>query len=87
LGALAWIKRDSARNICPNAFCADASGSAAWSDAKTWGDASTIGFIVGGAAAAGAAVFWLSSKAEPPRKVAGAYVGIGSSGLEVRGRW
>src|ERR1700690_198751 len=86
LGALAWIKRDTARNICPNAFCADESGSTAWNDAKIWGDGSTIAFIVGGAAAAGAAVFWLSAKAEP-RKVARAHVGLGLGGLVVRGRW
>jgi hypothetical protein len=57
----------------------------AWSSAVSAGNASTVGFIVGGVGAAGAAVLWFT--APGASAAASPQVGVGPGMLEVRGAW
>jgi hypothetical protein len=84
-GGVAWAKRDSARNECPGAVCNSEDGANTWMDAKTWGNASTAAFIVGGVGVTTAAVLWFS--AGGPDRTPTAQVSIGPGGLHVSGRW
>jgi hypothetical protein len=85
-GGLAWSKRDSARSVCASTLCDSQNGVAAWKDAKTWGNASTIAFIVGGVGVVAATVLWLGAKAEPV-SAPNAQVSLGLGVLDVSGRW
>ena len=83
-GAMAMSKQSEAQSVCPNQ-CATADGVTKWSDTASAGNVSTIAFIVGGVAVAGAAVLWLTAP------IAGGggstQVGIGPGGLQMRGTW
>jgi hypothetical protein len=86
LGAVALSKRDSARDVCPNTLCLTQDGVGAWKDAKNWGNASNVAFIVGGVGVAAGAVLWWTERAEPggaPR----AQIGLGPGMLQVSGQW
>jgi hypothetical protein len=83
-GLIAMSKRDDAQRICPNQ-CTGSDGANAWKDAGAAGTASTVLFVVGGAALAGAAVLWFtapSSGREPS-----AQVGLGFGGVQMKGTW
>jgi len=84
-GLSAMSKRNDAQSVCPN-LCADQSGVNKWSDAASAGNISTIGFVGGGAAVAGAVVLWLTA---PSGSSAGptAQVGFGPGALRLRGTW
>jgi hypothetical protein len=84
-GLQALSKRDDAQRVCP-ATCADPTGVALWRDAKSAGNVSTVAFVAGGVAAAAAAAIWLSAPARR-REAPGMEVGVGPSGVTVRGRW
>ncbi len=64
-GAISIAARSSAEDACPEATyhfrCPTQRGVDDWSSATTAGDVSTVGFIVGGAALAAAAVLWLTA--------------------------
>lgn len=76
-GVIAMQKKKDAEKLCPGDECPDQTGSDAWSKAKTAGTISTIGFAVGGAAIAGAALLWFTA---PQAQLE---VGLGS--IHVRG--
>jgi hypothetical protein len=82
-GAIAIVDRSRAERDCPkDTFqfrCPTEEGASAWNTAGTWGNVSTIAFVVGGAIAGTAAVLWLT--APRPR----ARVGVGASGLRLEG--
>jgi hypothetical protein len=84
-GAIAMSDKSSAKNACPGATCPTPAGSDKWSSAEKAGNVSTVGFIVGGVALAGAATLWFTARsgASAPR----AQVGLGPGMLQVRGSW
>lgn len=63
-------------------YC-DAAGLAARNGARSFGTASTVAFIAGGALLAGGAVVFFTAPAAAPR----VQVGAGVASLELRGRW
>lgn len=83
-GLVAMSKRNDAQSACPDQ-CATQDGVNKWSDAGTAGNVSTIGFVAGGVALAGAAVLWLT--APTPGNASNAQVGLGPLGFQLRGRW
>jgi hypothetical protein len=82
-GLQALSKKSSAHDVCPDR-CADQSGVDKWNDAVSAGKISTIGFIVGGVGLAGAAAMWFTGK---PTQTEKTQVGIGPSGLQLKGTW
>jgi hypothetical protein len=82
-GGIAMSDKSSAENGCPNNRCTQA-GSSKWSDAVTAGNVSTVGFIVGGVALAGAATLWFTAHRTPAASV---QVGFGPGMMQMRGRW
>lgn len=65
MGILAVSKHSDAEDACPKgtfAFrCPTQAGTNAWNDATTFGNVSTVAFIVAGVAIAGAAAFYLTA--------------------------
>ena len=83
-GVLAISKRNDAQAACPG-DCATADGVNKWADAGSAGNASTIGFVVGGLAVAGAAVLWFTA----PRaaRTASARLGFGPGSVRLEATW
>lgn len=79
-GLIAMGKKSDAQNECPNQ-CTTPDGVSKWNDAATAGNVSTVAFIVGGVALAGAAVLWFTA---PRGKT---QVGLGPQGVQVKGVW
>ena len=84
-GLVAMSKKSDAQNVCPH-VCTDQAGATKWRDAKSAGNLSTVAFIVGGAALAGAAVLWLTAKTEA-NEAPRAQVGLGLSGVQLKATW
>ncbi len=84
LGMLAVSKKNDAEKVCPGQ-CADQNGVDLWSDAKSAGNTSTVLFIAGGAAIAGAVVLWLTGS--PSAAASATQVGIGPRSVEWKGTW
>jgi hypothetical protein len=80
-GVLAISRKNDAESACPGP-CATQDGVNRWSSAGSAGNVSTIAFVVGGIAVAGAAVLWFSAPS-PSRP----QIGIGPGGFQVRGAW
>jgi hypothetical protein len=76
-------KHDDAERVCPGATCSP-SGASLWHDAVTFGDVSTIAFIVGGAALVAGTVFWIAA---PRSRSDGTRVGFGLGSVQLRGAW
>jgi hypothetical protein len=82
-GAIAMSQKSDAQNVCPGIQqCATQDGVNKWSTANTSGNISTIGFIVGGVAIAGAAVLWFTAPSSSSTQV-----GFGLGTLQVKGTW
>jgi hypothetical protein len=76
-------KRDSAKDYCDSSnVCSDQKGVDLRDDALAAGNISTIGFVVGAAGLAGAAVLWFTAK---PAESTAPAVGIGPGSVAVRG--
>ena len=84
-GALALSKKSEAESACPGTPCRTQAGANEWSDAASTGNISTAAFIVGGVAAAGGLLLWLTAK--PSEGAPSAQVGFGAGTLLVRGEW
>jgi hypothetical protein len=82
-GVMALSKKSDAQNACPNQ-CATQDGVNKWSDAESTGNVSTIALIVGGVGVAGGAVLWFTA---PSATSSSTQVGVGLSGLQVKGTW
>jgi hypothetical protein len=80
-GLQAMSKRRDASSVCPDQ-CADQGGADLWKSAKTAGNISTVGFIVGGVGLAAGATLWFTAK--PSRS---ARVGIGPGSIALSGSW
>jgi hypothetical protein len=83
-GAIAISKKSDAQGACP-ATCASQDGASKWADAGSAGNVSTVGFVVGGVALAGAAVLWFTAPSSSGGS--GAAVGMGPAGLQLKGTW
>jgi hypothetical protein len=87
-GAMALSARSSAEDACPSARydfrCPTPQGTDDWNSATTAGNVSTIGFVVGGVAIAGAAVLWFTARPakEPATKIR---AGVSPGGLRLEG--
>jgi hypothetical protein len=66
--------------------CANQHGVDLWNEARSAGDASTIGFIFGAAGLAGGAALWFTSKPESERSP-NAQVGFGLGAIQLKGVW
>jgi hypothetical protein len=83
-GATAIAKRNDAESACPDR-CATQDAADKWKAAAAAGDASTIGFVVGGAGIVAAAfLWWAVPTGGAARSV---HVGLGPGALQVRGTW
>ena len=85
-GLAAISKKDRAQQECPN-LCSTPSQVDDWSEAKAEGDVSTVLFVVGGVALAGAAVLWFTAPAQTSAAGVTARVGLSRQGLRVEGTW
>jgi len=82
-GAMALSDKSDAQSLCPGASCPTAAGVTKWSNATSTGNVSTVGFIVGGVALAGAAVLWFTA---PSRgQGASAQLGVGLGSVQLKG--
>jgi hypothetical protein len=79
-GLQSMSKHNDAKDACP-ASCADANGVKLWDDARSAGNISTIGFVVGGLGLAGGTILVLTAKP------ADTTVGIGPGSIRLRGTW
>ena len=86
-GILSISKHNAASSACPSNPCHTPDGQNLWADAVTFGNVSTIGFIVGGVGLAAGAVMWVVAPkpAEPNAPVAKLAVGPGT--LTLLGAW
>jgi hypothetical protein len=82
-GLVAMSKKNDAKSVCPDA-CATQDGVNKWSDAKSAGNLSTIGFVAGGVLLAGGVVLWLTA---PSGEATGPRVGLAPGGVLVKGAW
>jgi hypothetical protein len=84
--ATRFRRRVQAQSLCSANACNSQPGVDAWNATRTTGDRSTIAFVVGGAAAAGATAVWLLSRPSTGHPSV-TQVGVGLGGLELRGAW
>jgi hypothetical protein len=82
-GLQSMSKHNQANDVCP-AACADDTGVKLWDDARSSGNISTIGFVIGAAGLAGGAVLWLTAKPSDKAKLG---AGVGPGSLQLRGTW
>jgi hypothetical protein len=82
-GLSAMSKHDEANAKCPGA-CSDQAGVDLWNDARTAGNISTIGFVVGGVGLATGAILWLTAK---PSRTTALHAAVGPSSVQIRGTW
>jgi hypothetical protein len=82
-GLQSMSKHNDAKQACPSA-CADEAGVTLWDDARSAGNISTIGFVVGGLGVAGGAILLLTAK---PSSGSNVQVGLGPTSLRVGGTW
>jgi hypothetical protein len=83
-GLVAMSKKNDAQNVCP-AACPTQEGVTKWSDAKSAGNLSTIGFVAGGVLLAGGVVLWLTAPGSG--EATGPRVGLTPGGVLVKGAW
>ena len=84
-GLVSKSKHDKADDHCSGSSCSDSQGVSLRSDARLWGNVSTVAFIVGAAGLATGATLWLSTpKAESQPS---AQVGVGPGSIVVKGSW
>lgn len=82
-GLESMSKHDDAVKACP-AGCADQNGVTLWNQARSAGDLSTVGFVVGAVGLAGGAVLWFTARSS---EETGVHVGLGPAALQVRAVW
>ena len=84
-GLKSIARHNSASDVCPS-DCSDPHGVELWDQARNAGNIATVGFVVGAAGIAGAAVLWFVARpsAEPGPSAA---LALGLGGLQLRGNW
>ena len=82
-GLSSMSKHDDAVAKCPGA-CSDQAGVDLWNDARSAGNISTIGFVVGGLGLATGAVLWLTAK---PSRTTAVHAEVGPASVQIRGSW
>jgi hypothetical protein len=83
-GLQSLSKHDQADTHCSGSTCRDKAGVDLRGQARTAGNLSTVGFIVGGVGLAAAAVLWFTAPSSSERPTD---VGIGPGGVQLRGRF
>jgi hypothetical protein len=88
-GIAAITKHNAASSECPQDLCQTHEGVVLWDSATFRGDVSTIAFIAGGAALAGAAALWFTASPRSAEAHGGPHteVGLGVGSVLVRGFW
>jgi hypothetical protein len=81
-GLMTISKKHDAETVCPDQ-CASEAGVAAWNDAHSAGNISTVAFVVGGLGVVGGAALWFTAPSGGP----GARLGLGPSGVQLKGAW
>jgi hypothetical protein len=82
-GLESMSKHDDALKACP-AACAGPNGVTLWNQARSAGDLSTVGFVVGAVGLAGGAVLWFTARNSGETSV---QLGLGPAALQVRAVW
>ncbi len=85
VGLVALSKKNTSENVCSTPLCSTQQGVNDWRGAASAGDSSTAFFIVGGAGLAGGVILWLT--APPSSHASGPQVGVGPSGIQLKGTW
>jgi hypothetical protein len=80
-GLVSLSKHNEAEDHCSGSLCRDSQGVNLRSDARSWGNVSTVAFIVGAAGLATGATLWLSSPKAESASSAWVTVGPGSVGM------
>ena len=84
-GLVSKSKHDNADDHCSGSNCNDSQGVSLRSDARLWGNISTVAFIVGAAGLATGVTLWISApKAESQP---GTQVAVGPGSILVKGSW
>ena len=84
-GLVSMSKHNNADTHCNRSNCSDSEGVSLRSDARTWGNVSTVAFIVGAVGIATGATLWISApKGESLRS---AQLNVGPGSIVVRGSW
>jgi hypothetical protein len=84
-GLMSKSDHDKADQHCTGSECRDSEGVSLRSDARHWGNGSTVAFIVGAAGLATGTALWLTTPTtESPLP---AQVGVGVGSIFVRGMW
>lgn len=82
-GAEAISRKSDAQSVCPGStYCRTQQGVDRWNDASRAANVATVGFVIGCVGLAEAAVLWLTPG---PISKAGAQLGLGPTGLRMRG--
>ena len=82
-GLSSMSKNSDATAKCPGA-CSDQAGVDLWNDARSAGNISTIGFVVGGVGLATGAILWFTAK---PSRTTAIRTDIGPGTVQIRGSW
>jgi hypothetical protein len=86
-GLLSLSKHSTVSELCPATSCGSLEGVDASNDARTYGDVSTVAFIVGGLGLAAGLTLWLSAPRSPESKGAAAQLVVGPGNAAVVGSW
>lgn len=87
-GLDAMAKHDQAKKVCPDTACPDQNGVDLWNQASHAGTVSTVAFVAGGVALAGAAALWFTAPdGHSSSEDRTARISVGPAGLLVSGVW
>jgi hypothetical protein len=90
-GLVAISKRDDAFKTCPSRTCTPGvdpqAAVASESDSQTWGNVSTVAFIVGGVGLAAAAVLWFTAPKSDQSPPTSAALTVGPGAIQFSGTW
>jgi hypothetical protein len=85
-GLASISRRNDAVKACPSNPCTDRYGVDMWDYARSAGNMSTIGFIIGAVGVAGGAALWFIPKGKPA-ETRSTQVGLGLGTLQLKGVW
>jgi hypothetical protein len=84
-GLVSLSKKGKANDHCNGSLCNDSQGVTLRSDARTWGNVSTVAFMVGGAGLVTGVALWLTSPR--PKATAAAWMTLGPGNVGINGVW
>jgi hypothetical protein len=89
-GLLSLSKHNEAEQHCPTSrgrTCQTQADAALWNDATSFGNVSTIAFVVGGVGLAAGVVFWLAAPKRAESRAPVAQLAVGPGSVALRGLW